>query len=234
MKREHVVPSTPRPWIAGHKTLMSSIFALVGLAVLPTQANAWVQWIRYPYPAIDNPGMTPTKNCREVYEWGRSRGSERMAPHAPAFRVHFQLHEPYATQAWLAGDGEEIDGVWTGNPPAGISRRKAGSCWALVPADRTPLQADQDFSGEVVDHEWFPEFVFPRPPSQPIAFPPPPPPPPQFTKEELDSFTYTFTGPDGTKRHWVRGFRNVDQINGNDLIETLQTGWILYQDKNIR
>ena len=231
MKREHAVPSNPRLLKTGHKALMSSIFALVGLAVLPTQANAWVQWIRYPYPTNHNAAMSPTENCRAVYSLGGPRRSERKAPSVWAYLVHYQLNEPYATPARLAGDGMDIDGVWVGNPPAGVSPGKAGSCWSLVPADRRPIQADQDFSGEVIDHEWYPEFVFPRPPSQPIVFPTPfPPPPPQFTKEELDSFTYTFAGPNGTKRHWVRGFRNVTKIDGNNLIETLQAGWILYQD----
>ena len=231
MKREHEVPSTPRTWKAGQKALMSSIFALFGLAVLPTQANAWVQWIRYPYPAIDDPSKSPTKNCREVYEWGAPRKSERAPPGVPAYMVLYQLDDPYDTASWNSGDGEYIDGVWVGNPPPGVSRGVAGSCWGFVPAARTPFQADQDFSGEVIDHKWYPEFVFPRPPSKPVVFPPPfPPPPPKFTREELDSFTYTFSGPDGTKRHWVRSFRNADQINGNDLIQTLQTGWVLYKD----
>lgn len=210
--------------------LLSSVIAITTGLGLPTNAEASVQWIRFPYPLNDDPSMSPTDNCRSVYRWGGARKEERQAPYAPALNVYYQLHHPWAEAANMAGDGEYIEGIWVGNPPAGMHRAKAGSCWAIVPGFLIGLQADRDYSGGVIDHEWYPEFVIPRPPSPPIDDLPAPPPPPQFTKEELDGFTITFDGPNGKKRHWVRGFRNVIEVKGSEIVKKLQVGWVLYED----
>lgn len=232
MKREYQDVHVAARRVSGPAALLTLTMAAIGASLAPGEANAWVQWVRYPYPAIDNPALSPTDNCRAVYKWGGPRKTERKPPYVPGFTVYYQLHEPYATQAWNTGNGMYVDEVWIGNPPAGVARSKAGSCWSLLPADRTPLQADQDYSGEVIDHDWPLELVIPRPGAVPITFPPPfPPPPPQFTKEQLDGFTITHTGPDGVKRHWVRGFRNIAQPSGDDLVDKLQMGWVLFRDK---
>lgn len=218
-------------WV--RRALCASVLAITAGLVLPTDAEASVQWIRFPYPANDDPNMTPTKNCRAVYGWGGARASERQPPGVAALNVYYQLHQPWADAAYVSGDGDYVDGIWVGNPPAGVSRAKAGSCWAIVPGFLIPLQGDRDYSGEVIDHEWYPEFLIPRPPSPPIDDLPSPPPPPQFTKEELDGFTITFDGPNGRKRHWVRSFRNVIELKDGTLTGKLQTGWVLYEDTKV-
>lgn len=219
------------PWT--RRLIFSSVIALATGLALPGDAQAWVQWIRFPYPVVDDPTLSPTENCRAVYVWGGARRNERLPPGVAAFNVYYQLHQPWADMAYASGDGSYVDNVWVGNPPAGVNRAKVGSCWALVPGDRTPIQADRDYSGEVIDHQWELEFVIPRPPSPPIDDLPSPPPPPQFTKEELDDFTITFDGPNGRKRHWVRSFRNVIEVKDGALTGKLQTGWVLYEDTKV-
>jgi len=52
-----------------------------------------------------------------------------------------------------------------------------------------------------------------------------------FTKEQLDDFTITQTGPDDVKHHRARVLRNIARPNVDVLVDKLQMGWVIDRDK---
>lgn len=223
------------------RSVVSAMLSLViaGTFVSSPALAAWGFWARYPYPA-HNPALTPSRNCQDYYLTNGTRAFDpTLSPQSTynGYRSglisYYRLHEPYHSQSISSNNGAyNSEGDWIGNPPVPSRPRDYGACLTWRPADRNPLQADQDFSGEVVDFQWEPWMVFPLGGGTPVpTYPPPLPKPPTTTKEEFNASTVDAGTVNGRKQYWIRASRNVDQIDGNKVNQMIQSGWILLREK---
>lgn len=229
----------------GRKLSMAAS-AGISLLVATNALAAWTAFVPMRYPTeVSSALLSPTENCQNVYA--------RDAPFLPEHRgiagahlgdfVVYLLNEPWHTRSWVGADGAagwwahrtdgsvvfRIDefGRWIGNPIDPKNPGKFGICMMLVPDDRVPWRTDTDYSGGVIDHEWYPEFVFPIRGGALTQFPPPFPPPPQFSDGSQilwDTTSVADEADAGRRTFWVEGFRPLQHLEGDKVITEFQRG----------
>lgn len=228
------------------KSLTIAALAGVSLMVAANASASWVAYVPMRYPTeVSNTLLSPSENCQNVY----SRDTPFLPEHRGISGAHlgdfviYQLEQPWGIQSSLNDDGatgwwvhqtdgsaefhDDRFGRWIGNPPDPKNPGKFGICMMTVPADRNPWQADTDYSGGVIDHEWYPDFVFPIRGGTLTQFPPPFPPPPQFSDGSTFRWDTSLLADEvieGRRTFWVEGFRPLQRLEGDKLITEFQRG----------
>jgi hypothetical protein len=189
--------------------------------------------VAYAYPSHD-PTRTPNQNCRDVYTVLGTRPSTLRGAHTASDSLYVLTEETVSTYGNLGREVPDEDGpllsrfgsTWIAESPDPANPGAYGYCMTTyLGMNYFPMQGDQDFSDGVIDHEWYPEFVW-RPGLQPIpGFPPPPP---RFSKAELASSIKPAAPVNGVPTYWIYEMRLVKTNQGKLMY---QPGWALVKEK---